>query len=143
MGEDGVTPSQVSYTQIFESVFPYFLSIGMTYEQFWYKNPHLVRDYTRAEELRTKKKNQELWLQGYYVYNAIGAFAEILPAFPRKGAKIHPYLEEPASLTEAEARQRQEEQRRKRAESIKERMIARSLAINAQKAGGTNERNDN
>lgn len=113
----------------------------MTYEQFWYKDPHLVKDYAKAEELRTRRKNQELWLQGYYVYNAIGAFAEILPAFPKKGAKINPYLEEPVSLTEEEARQRQEEQRRKRAESIKERMIARSLAINA-KRGEANERND-
>ena len=142
MGEVGVNRSQVNFTQIFETVFPYFLSIGMTYEQFWYKDPHLVKDYAKAEELRARKKNQELWLQGYYVYNAIGAFAEILPAFPKKGAKINPYLEEPVSLTEEEARRRQEEQRRKRAESIKERMIARSLAINA-KRGETNERNNN
>ena len=71
----------------------------MTYEQFWYQDPHLVRAYAKAEEMRIKRRNEELYLQGRYVYEAIGAFAEILPAFPKKGAKIQPYLEEAFPLT--------------------------------------------
>lgn len=118
------------------------MSIGMTYEQFWEGNPQMVKYYREAEELKVRRQNQQLWLQGYYVYNAIGAFVEILPAFPKKGAKVQPYLQEPLSLTEAERRQKEEERMKQKMERIKERMMARALEINARKAGVNDERNN-
>ena len=119
------------YTKEFNETFPYLLSIGMTYEQFWYKDPHLVRAYIKAEEMRKQRKNEELYLQGRYVYRAIGAFAEILPAFPRRGAKIQPYLEEPFPLTLAELEAREEQKQKEKMEIIKQRMFAKSMQINA------------
>ena len=119
------------YTEVFNESFIYFLSIGMTYEQFWYQDPHLVRAYAKAEEMRIKRRNEELYLQGRYVYEAIGAFAEILPAFPKKGAKIQPYLEEPFPLTLAELEAREEQKQKEKMEVIKQRMFAKSMQINA------------
>ena len=113
----------------------------MTYEQFWYQDPHLVRAYAKAEEMRIKRKNEELYLQGRYVYEAIGAFAEILPAFPKKGAKIHPYLEEPSPLTEAELLAREEQKNKEKMEAIKQRMFAMSMQINAKMGEKENGRN--
>lgn len=113
----------------------------MTYEQFWYQDPHLVRAYAKAEEMRIKRRNEELYLQGRYVYEAIGAFAEILPAFPRKGAKIHPYLEEPYPLTEAELLAREEQKQKEKMEAIKQRMFAKSMQINAKMGEKENGRN--
>lgn len=113
----------------------------MTYEQFWYQDPHLVRAYAKAEEMRIKRKNEELYLQGRYVYEAIGAFAEILPAFPKKGAKIHPYLEEPYPLTEAELLAREEQKNKEKMEAIKQRMFAMSMQINAKMGENENGRN--
>lgn len=132
-----------SYTEIFEEVFPYFLSIGMSYEQFWYKDPHLVRAFAKAEEIRVRRMSQELFLQGQYVYEAIGAFAEILPAFPKKGAKIRPYLSEPYPITEMEAQEREERKQKAKMEEMKQRMFARALSINAKLGGAGNERNGN
>ena len=132
-----------SYTSVFDAVFPYFLSIGKSFEQFWYKDPHLVRAFAKAEEIRVRRVNQELYLQGRYVYEAIGAFVEILPAFPKKGAKIRPYLSEPYPLTGMELQEKEEAQQKARMEEMKQRMFARALSINAKLGGVNDERNGN
>ena len=105
----------------------------MTYEQFWDGEPSLTVFYRKAYNLERDRRNQELWLQGYYVYNAIGAFAEILPAFPKKGAKVKPYLKEPVSLTVAEAEERREREQKEKMERIKQRMISRALELNSRR----------
>lgn len=115
---------------VFEEVFPFYLSIGMTYEQFWEGQPSLVVFYRQADELNRKRRNQEMWLQGRYIYDAIGSFAEILPAFPKKGAKVHPYMEEPIPITLAEMEEREERKRKEKMERIKQRMFSRALELN-------------
>ena len=122
MGSGEVNTS-LSYTEVFESAFPFYLSIGMTYEQFWEGQPSLTVDYRKADELKQRRQNLEAWRQGFYVYNAIGAFAEILPAFPKKGAKVQPYMEEPIPINEAEAKERAERKQREKMERIKQRMM--------------------
>lgn len=99
-----------TYTEQFYEVFPYYLSIGMTYEQFWDGDPTLAKYYREAEEIRNEKKNQELWLQGLYVYEAICDVSPILQAMAKKGTKPKPYTEQPYALTE---RQRRKEVREK------------------------------
>ena len=115
----------------------------MSYEQFWYKDPHIVRAFAKADEIRRNRINQELYLQGFYIYEAIGAFREILPAFPKKGAKIHPYLDEPLPLTEMEAKAREAEKQKAKLEKIKQRMFARALSINAGLGGANNDERHN
>ena len=88
-----------TYTEQFYEAFPYYLSIGMTYEQYWDGDPMLVKYYREAEELRNEKKNQELWLQGMYVYEAIADLTPVLHAFAKKGAKPQPYPTTPYPIT--------------------------------------------
>ena len=128
MGSGPVNPGSSShaYTEVFESVFPHCLSIGMSYDDFWYKDPHIIKYYLDAEKERVRRRNEEMWLQGFYVYQAIGAFTEILPAFPKKGAKIRPYLQEPVSLSEAEQQAKAERKEAERIERIKQKMLARA-----------------
>ena len=129
MGSDEIEASR-TMKSIFEEVFPFYLSIGMTYEQFWEGQPSLVVFYRQADEMRRKRRNQEMWLQGRYIYNAIGSFAEILPAFPKKGAKVQPYIEEPFPITLSEVMEREERKQREKMERIKQRMISRALELN-------------
>lgn len=119
------------YTEYFERQFPLYLAYGMSTEEYWDGDPQLAKDYRKAYDIRRSIRNQELWLQGFYVYQAIGAFAEILPAFPKKGAKIETYLSEPVPITEAEIQQRKEEEQRRRTERLKASFMKRALAINA------------
>lgn len=80
-----------SYSEIFLAKFPYYLSIGMTEEQYWDRDSTLVKSYRKAEELRKERVNQEMWLQGMYIYDAISRLSPILRAFAKKGTKAQPY----------------------------------------------------
>ncbi|RDY21443.1 hypothetical protein [Criibacterium bergeronii] len=82
------------YTDIFNKKFPYYLSIGMTPEQYWEQDCLLVKYYREAEEIRRERKNQEMWLQGMYYYDALMRVSPILRAFAKKGTKPQPYVEE-------------------------------------------------
>jgi hypothetical protein len=105
-------------------VFPYYLSIGMTPEQYWDGDCTLVKYYRKAEEIRNEKRNQELWLQGMYIYEAICDVSPILHAFAKKGAKPHPYPTKPYPISEKQIRREREEKERKRAEKGKRFMEA-------------------
>ena len=104
-GERNVRPLFLTYTEQFYEMFPYYLSIGMTPEQYWDGDPMLAKYYRQADELRNERKNQELWLQGLYVYEALCDVAPIMHAMAKKGTKAQPYPERPYSLTEKQRRQ--------------------------------------
>lgn len=93
-------------------MFPFYLSIGMTAEQYWDGDASLPRYYRKAEEMRTERRNQELWLQGMYIYEALCCVAPLQHAFAKKGTKPHPYTNQPYPITSHE-RQRKEEDARK------------------------------
>ena len=75
-----------------EEACPYYLSIGMTYKQYWYASPHLVAVYRKADEYKQDRMSQEAWLQGLYIYGAFGAV--LSNAFGKKGAKKAEYFPE-------------------------------------------------
>lgn len=66
---------------------------GMTYEQFWYGDPCLAIPFRKAHELQVEQRNQELWLQGLYFYNAVSV--AINNAFSKQKQK---YINKPLQL---------------------------------------------
>ena len=95
---DSSLPS-ITYTERFYEQVPYYLAIGMTPEQYWDGDPALAKYYRQADELKLERLNQQLWLQGMYVYEAICDASPILRAFAKKGTKPHPFTEKPYPLT--------------------------------------------
>ena len=71
----------------------------MTYEQFWDGDVELVKYYRQSWKLKQQIKNQDYWLQGAYVYEAVLRASPILNPFAKKGTKPVPYLEQPYDLT--------------------------------------------
>ena len=47
-----------SFTQQFYRHLPFYLSIGMTYDQYWNENCELTQYYRKALEIRNQRKNQ-------------------------------------------------------------------------------------
>ena len=94
-----------TYTEQFYEQFPYYLSIGMTPEQYWNGDPALAECYRKADAMKFERLNQEKWLQGVYFYEAICDASPILQAFARKGTKPHPYVEKPYPLTDKQREQ--------------------------------------
>ena len=111
-------PSTKSYTEIFNEAFPYYLSIGMSYELYWYGEPNLVKAYREAEELRVDRMNYEAWLQGLYVYQAVGALYPVFNPFSKQ-KKAEEYLKEPIVITERARNQKAMEEGDKMANFLK------------------------
>lgn len=98
---------EFSYKNAFEEAFPYYLSIGMTPDDYWHGDPGLVRFYRAADKASMKRADYIAWLQGRYVYDAIGANAPIFRALS-KARKANKYVEKPY-LEQMEDRERQKE----------------------------------
>lgn len=96
-GERSPIP-RFAYTDKFYELFPYYLSIGMTYERYWEQDCDLVKYYRRAAQIKQDLKNQDAWLQGAYFYEALIDVAPILRAFAKKGTEPTPYANQPYEL---------------------------------------------
>ena len=103
--EQGSSPPLFTYTERFYEQFPYYLAIGMTPEQYWDGDPALVKYYRKADEIRLERLNQEKWLQGMYIYEAICDASPILHSFAKRGTKAHPYVDKPYPLTDKQREQ--------------------------------------
>ena len=74
----------------------------MTEDEFWEGLPILAKIYKHKYELQIEKQNEFAWLQGMYVYEAVGV--ALSNAFAKKGSKIAKYPEQPFRLgTQKEA----------------------------------------
>lgn len=95
-------------------MFPYYLSLGMSYEQYWYGEPNLVKAYRQAEIYRRENENYNAWLQGLYIHRAVTA--SISQTFGDKKSNMVKYLEYPIPMTE---REKEAEKERKRQQTIR------------------------
>ena len=84
-----------SYTEVFEKQCPFFMSIGMSYQEFWYEDCWIANYYLKAYTIKKDQINEQLWLQGMYVFEAILCASPVLHAFSKKGTKPLPYAEKP------------------------------------------------
>lgn len=96
---------------------PYYLAIGMTHEQFWEGDPWLCVTYRNAHRLKTEMRNEELWLQGLYNFNAFSvALSNFGQGFNKHKRPPQKYTDHPIRITplsEAEKRQKRIEERKK------------------------------
>lgn len=92
-------------TNEFNKSCAFYISIGMSYEQYWYGDPTMTRDYLEAYKMKEKREAEKTkwitWEQGLYVYEAMCNVAPILRAFS-KSTKPLPYPERPHGVEERE-----------------------------------------
>lgn len=122
----------LSYTEVFYTHLPYYLAIGMPYDLYWNGDCRLTECYRRAEEIKQRQRNQELWLQGMYIYEALCDVSPILQAFAKKGTKPTPYSSEPYAITAKQVQEKREKQEQLRFEKTKAKMAAWAAKTNAQ-----------
>lgn len=82
----------------------------MTYQEYWYGDVWAIVDIQRAAKLQLYRKNQELWLQGMYIYEALGDVSPLFHAFAKKGTKAIPYRTEPYPLGKEKPEQETEQE---------------------------------
>ena len=89
-----------SFSKLFHDVEAYYISIGMTYDQFWYGDVWLAKVYRDAEELRERRANAEAWRNGFYMASALSSTVGNM--FRKKGSKPIKYMDKPIPLTQKE-----------------------------------------
>ena len=100
--------------ELYATMFPYYLSLGCSYNEFWYESPWIAAAYLEAELYRREQVNHDLWLQGLYFSNAVNT--ALANAFwDHKGIKPDGYLKYPIAFTE---REKAAEAERKRQEAL-------------------------
>ena len=89
--------------QFFEDECPWYLSVGMTWDEYWNGDPAMVRAYRKAERLRVERTNRDAHLMGQYVYDAL---CRVSPAFNALAKDHTPiaYPERPYELLTGENR---------------------------------------
>lgn len=111
----------ISLTEIFEELCPIYMGYGMSYDEFWYGDVYRAKFYRKAYEIQMKHKDEEFWIQGMYIYDALCRVSPILHAFSKSGTKPLPYPKQPY-MAEADIA-KSEEEKQKQIEN--ERLIAR------------------
>lgn len=76
------------------------MAIGMTYEQYWYGDCLMVRDFYKAYKLKQEQANEQAWLNGLYFLKAIDA--TVGNALRRQGVKPEQYPGEPLEIYKKE-----------------------------------------
>ena len=123
-------------------VLPYYLSIGMPSEEFWRGDSTLVKAYQKAEELRKDRKNQELWWQGMYIYDALCAASPLFRAFGKKGAKAAPYAKEPYDI-HPKKKAKKEKASPEKQQMLKMKSIMQAFMMNTNKSKKKEGTSDN
>ena len=90
----------------------------------------LAKYYRKADEIRRTRRNQELWLQGMYIYEALCDVSPVMNAFAKNGTKPIPYTDHPYPLStkDRDAEKKLQEQRER--EKAKRYMEAQMVKLN-------------
>ena len=129
-GDGQSVPFSNSYTTTFYEAFPFYLSIGMTSDQYWDGDPSLTKYYRQADELKRQRRNQELWLQGMYIYEALCDVAPIFHAFAKRGTKPTPYTDRPYSITTKEREDEKQVKEKRERDKARRYMEAQMAKLN-------------
>ena len=106
---------------------PYYLSIGVTWDEYWHGDYTRLPYYRKAYALKREETNQKLWLQGVYFLRALGCIV----------SDEEPYPSEPLPLTKEAVEEQAERQKRIEIDNARAYMEAAMHNINKpRKEGG-------
>lgn len=95
------------------------LVYGMTEDEFWAMNPKRIRPYKKAYEIRLKERDEQSWLQGLYIHQAL--LSTVGNMFRGKTAKPYSYPDKPFAAdkdTSASDRPLTEKERQRQVEAL-------------------------
>ena len=117
--EDKSRVESTSLTKLFEKACPIYMSYGMSYNDFWYGPAFMTTFYRDANKLELRRQDENNWMIGMYVYEAILDCSPVLHAFSKKGTKPLPYAEKPYLMNKFEDKTEAEKDQEKENERLK------------------------
>lgn len=126
--------SPTPYGDIFDELFPHYLLMGMTPEQYWDGEYGLKTAYKKAYRIRIENEqritDRNNWYMGQYIMAAIQAVPLIVPGINmKKGASLPDYPDKP--FLERYEEQKKEEVRKKNEEDQSKLAMAMFQAMTA------------
>ena len=110
------------------------MSIGMTYDEFWNQDVAMVRAYRKAEELRRRRQNETLWMQGWYIRDAL--LSTVGNMFSGKSSAPIEYPAEPYPVTADQVAEKKALEHKKMEERMKADLMAMSARMIKQQMPG-------
>lgn len=117
--EEGTKVESTSLTELFEKLCPIYMSYGMSYDEYWHGDAYVVKFYKEAHRLKLQAQDENNWMQGMYVYEAILDCSPILHAFSKKGTKPLRYSEKPYLADRLKEKTKEEIEQEKETERLK------------------------
>ena len=66
-GDPVEEPSEpITITEFFMRMFPLYMAMGMSYDEYWNMDPWLVVAYRKAHKMRVEQSNWEMWMIDYW-----------------------------------------------------------------------------
>ena len=97
-------------------MFPTYLALGMSYDQYWNDTPYLAVAYREAHRIKYEYENSQSWWLGVYVRQAVqSALSCSLPWFK----KPIDYPQKPLRVTPLTPEEKEEEARKEREKAIR------------------------
>lgn len=109
------------------------MSYGMSYDEYWYGSPYRAKFYREAKKISIQQKDEELWMQGVYIYDALCRVSPILHAFSKSGTKPLPYPEKPFLAQLHEQQNEEEKEKMVENERLKAEVLFKNWARNVAK----------
>lgn len=122
--------TNLTYKEIFDKCLPFYISIGMSPDEYWHGDVELARAYRQAYKIRRKEENFNAWLQGRYIYEALCCASPLFRSFGKGTVKAHKYVDRPYDLYEEDRKSTEEEREKKQQEKLLDGMKERMAKIN-------------
>jgi len=123
VSEEPSEPSTLA--DLFDRLCPQYMTMGMSYDEYWNSNTSAHRAYREAYLLRREREEWARWRQGAYYFAALMCAVPVLRAFS-KATEPGEYPKEPFPLTQKEVQKREERDRRINYEKMLEILNAES-----------------
>ena len=118
--QDSLTRSNL--TEVFNRAFPFYLSLGMDYETFWYKDVTIVKHYNAMVKIKNERTNYNAWLYGLYFDKAL--LHGLSTMFSESSSDVIEYPNEPYKEEEETKQELTEEEQAFQARSYLEALNA-------------------
>lgn len=111
------------------------MSIGMTYDQYWYGDVRMVEAFREADRLRKEQMNYELWLQGLYVFDAVSCAVQNGNR-TKQSDPISKYAEQPYEIFKKEPT-KEEREAQEKAERLQAKLYMQQMMRAGKHWGGS------
>lgn len=101
--------SSTPFSDMLDKMCAYWMLYGVPYDVFWDGDYTQLKYYLEKHKLEVEQRNQELWMQGLYVYEAVSA--ALSRAFEKHSKAQYP--DKPHRLTPLSEEEKEEEKKRK------------------------------